>query len=426
MTWGNRARRRAEEFAALVERSSTGERTDAAATRDSELLELVGSLRAVPAPEPRPEFVADLRARLMTEAETALVPDDLSKLRLPARRTARERRLAAVVGGLAIAGATASVAVAAQSALPGESLYPIKRVIESAHANLSPGEASKGSIELAGATDRLEEAAALATSDDLGAHARVAPTLATFSDQATRGADLLFADYAHSGREASIVKLRDFASGSLTRLEDLEPQVPADARDELIAAANVVAQIDAEAAQQCPDCGGTPIEAFPPSLTAAAPVELPTVPATAQEPRGSRGDGDEQDEARPGKGTDGDPRGDRGAEDSTGTDLPDVGGDVPPGSVLDPTTAPSPTASPTRGTNPVKALTEGLTGVLTGGATASSPASSGGGTGTTPTTGPLTGAVTGTVTGTVEGVTEILQGVLDPITGALLPPPPQQ
>src|SRR5262245_12318624 len=145
MTWGNRAQRRADEFAALVERSSTGERTDVVDDRDAELLELVGSLRAVPDPQPRPEFVAGLRERLMTEAETVLVPDDLSKLRLPARQSRRERRLAAVVGGIAIVGATTSVAVASQSALPGEAPYPIKRVSEAAHATLSPGESARGS-----------------------------------------------------------------------------------------------------------------------------------------------------------------------------------------------------------------------------------------------------------------------------------------
>lgn len=417
MTWGIRARGRAHRFATLVEQSSTGERIDVADRRDRELVELVGALRAVPDPQPRPEFVADLRARLVSEAETALAPDDLSKLRLPARRTTRERRLAAVVGGLVIVGASASVAVASQSALPGESLYPIKRAIESAHVGLSLGEADKGSIQLANATDRLDEASALAGSDDPGDQARVAPTLATFSDQATQGADLLFADYAHSDRASSIAKLRDFASSSLTQLEELEPSVPADARDELVAAANVVAQIDAEAAQQCPDCGGTPIEAFPPSLVAAPPIELPTLPATPQQ-AGPDARGQDKNGTKGDRGGKDGGRGDRG-DQGVAPGLPPVDGDLPPGSVLEPTTdptlLPSPDASPSRGTNPLKTLTDGLTGALTGGAapSASAPSSSGGSGATSPTA-PLTEVVT--------GVTEILQGVLDPITGALLPP----
>jgi hypothetical protein len=430
MTWGIRARRRAEEFATLVEQGSTGaggprsggprSGDDVAASRDGDLLELVGALRAVPEAQPRPEFVADLRTRLLAEAETALVPDDLARLRLPARHTSRERRLAAIVGGIAIVGATTSVAVASQSALPGESLYPIKRALESAHAGLSVGEARKGGIGLASAADRLDEATALARSEDAGSQARVAPTLSTFSDQATRGADLLFADYAHHDRDASIAQLRNFASASLDQLEALEPLVPTDARDELVAAANVVAQIDAEAAQQCPDCGGTPIEAFPPSLVSAPAIELPTVPETAVD-AGARGDatkgqgkGGDKDGKDTGKDSAG--AGDQGASTGTtggGTDLPDVGDVVPPGSVLDPTTAPSPSATTDPVTKTVKALTDGLTGALTGGgATAKATPTDAGSA--TPTTAPLTGVV--------EGVTEILQGVLNPVTGSLLPP----
>ncbi|HEU5454413.1 MAG TPA: hypothetical protein VFU85_01885, partial [Nocardioides sp.] len=64
------ARRRAEEFNTLVEDPSTGGLHDA---RYAEFLDIVASLRDAPAAQPRPEFVADLRERLMTAAETVLV-----------------------------------------------------------------------------------------------------------------------------------------------------------------------------------------------------------------------------------------------------------------------------------------------------------------------------------------------------------------
>ncbi|KQW46984.1 hypothetical protein ASC77_17505 [Nocardioides sp. Root1257] len=390
MTWGPRAQRRADDFDTLVEQLSTGQTYDAGAARDAELLQLVGALRSVPDPQPRPEFVADLRTRLMTEAETALVPTDVSRLQLPARRTTRERRIAAVVGGLALVGATTSVAMAAQSALPGESLYPIKRVLESAHTSLSLGEARKGSTELANASSRLDEATALTQAGDSSDDEQIARTLSTFTDQATSGADLLFADYAHTGREASIAELHDFASSSMTQLAALEPQIPYGARDELIAAASTIAQIDSEATLQCPTCGGTVIESIPPTLVAAEQVALPTPPAAQ-----STG----QKAGKPGRS---------GTQGSTSTDegdpqLPVVGDDVPPGSVLDPSTAPS--TSP----NPIKDLTDGLTGVLTGkGSTGTS-----GGSGSSPSSSPL-GQVVG-------GVGEILQGVVDPVTGLLVP-----
>jgi len=394
MTWGIRAQRRADDFDTLVERSSTGETSSAADPRDAQLLELVGALRGVPEPQPRPEFVTDLRSRLMAEAETALVPADVARLQLPARRTTRERRIAAIVGGLAIAGATTSVAVAAQSALPGESLYPIKRVIESAHTGLSLGEARKGGTELANASSRLDEVTALTQDSGLGDDERIARTLGTFTDQATAGADLLLADYAHTGRKSSISDLRDFASSSMDQLVELEPDIPYVARDELIAAANTLAQIDAEAEQQCATCGGTPITSIPLPF-AAETIDLPAVPSGQAQQTGdkpARGDGKKTGSGQD-DGTEGDPT------------LPDVDGVVPPGSVLDPAT---PTASGTP--NPLKDLTDGLTGVLTGKSPTGGKSPS---SGTSPTSTPLAEVV--------DGVDGILHGVLDPITGLLLP-----
>jgi hypothetical protein len=400
MTWGFRAQRRADDFDSLVERSSTGETSSAADprdahARDAQLLELVGALRGVPEPQPRPEFVADLRGRLMAEAETALVPTDVARLQLPARRTARERRIAALVGGLVIAGATTSVAVASQSALPGESLYPIKRVIESAHTGLSLGEARKGSTELANAAGRLDEVTAMTQDRGLGDDERIARTLGTFTNQATSGADLLLADYAHTGRKSSIADLRDFASSSMDQLVELEPDIPYVARDELIAAANTLAQIDAEAEQQCATCGGTPITSIPLPF-AAETIDLPAVPSGQTQQTGDqqgRGDGKK---AGSGKGDD---------DTSGGPNLPDVDGAVPPGSVLDPAN-PTPSGTP----NPLKDLTDGLTHVLTGKDPAGSTAPS---SGTNPDGSPL-GQV-------VDGVDGILHGVLDPVTGLLLP-----
>jgi uncharacterized protein DUF5667 len=394
MTWGFRAQRRADDFDALVEQLSTGEERSVGDPREAELLELVGALRAVPDPAPRAEFVADLRSRLMAEAATALVPTDVSKLRLPARRTARERRIAALVGGLAVVGATTSVAMAAQSALPGESLYPIKRVIESAHTGLSLGDASRGRTELSIASGRLDEVAALTEDSGPAADQRIEQTLSTFTDQATAGADLLLADYAHTGRTSSIAHLRDFASSSIDQLSDLEPQIPYAARDELIAAASTLAQIDNEAAEQCPTCGGTPITVIPPSLVASEQITVPgpSDAPTAQADQPAKGP----------KGTQPTPS----AGASNQPQLPNVGAGAPPGSVLDPGAA-TPSGSP----NPLKTLTDGLTGALTGqGATGGS--GSGGTTSSTP---------SAPITQVVEGIDGLLHSVLDPITGQLLP-----
>jgi hypothetical protein len=379
MTWGFTAQRRADEFDALVEGISTGDPHD---VRDADLLELVGAMRGVPAVTARPEFVVSLRERLMAEADTALVPADISRLTLPARRTGRERRLAAVVGGIVIVGATTSIAVASQSALPGDSLYPIKRVIERAHTGLSVGEGNKGTTMLASASDRLSEVDALAHQDDFGDDVRVADTLNAFTDQATAASDLLIADYAHTGNTSSIAELRDFASSSLDQLAALEPLVPPAARDELIRAANVLGTIDSEAAQRCPDCGGTPITSIPPVLAAGELITVPQPPAPTPSADHVKHDG--------GKG---DTKGNH-----EGTDLPDVNGnDLGPGSVLDPNGPGLPSDdTQTGGSNPL----QDLANTLTGGD--SSPSE-------TPSV-PSVGDV-------ANGVNEILHGIIDPLTG---------
>jgi len=382
MTRGFWAQRRADDFEALVESGSAGSTTN----RDTELLELVGALRTMPPVTARPEFVSDLRAALMAEAETALAPADVSRLRLPERRPTRERRLAAVVGGFAIVGVTTGVAVASQGALPGDALYPVKRAIESAHAGLSVGEGSKGATMLASASDRLDEVDALTRQDHFGDDVRIADTLNTFTDQATQASDLLLADYTHHGSDSSIADLRDFASSSLDQLAALEPLVPPSARDELIRAAHTLQTIDAEAAQRCPQCGGTPIGSIPPVLASAAETIL--VPA-APEPTVEPVRGQHQHHAQGGGRT----------------HLPSVDpGQIGPGSVSDPGDGTPSGGGATGASDPVQALTQGLTDALTGG-------------GSDDTKSPTHSPSAPSVDDVVDGVGAILGSVLDPLTG---------
>ena len=259
-------RRRAEEFAALVEDPSTA---GADSARYAELLDVVGAMRDTPAPQARPEFVADLRSRLLAEAATTTVPEETARLTLPPRKSSRERRIAAVVGGIALVGASTSVAMAAEQSLPGDALYPVKRAIEDVHTRISLGDAEKGQTVLASAGDRLDEASALTRSGDTADRARVSSTLDDFADQVTQASDLLLADYAQSGRQDSVTRLRSFASSSLDRLSSLEPTVPGQARDELVRAAQVLVAVDAAAHQACPDCGGG-ITSIPPVFAASA------------------------------------------------------------------------------------------------------------------------------------------------------------
>jgi len=268
------ARRGAERFNALLE----GERDAARDARHAELLELVGALRSVPQPEARPEFVSDLRERLMLAAETELVVPDspaalTERLTVRTRRTPRERRLAVALGGIAIIGATTSMAVAAQSAIPGDVLYPLKRAMENAEAGLSVSDEAKGNTILENASGRLDEVDQLAHQDDVDATV-VSETLTEFADQASEASELLMADYSATGSEESINDLRDFTASSIEVLAGLEEVIPADAEEALIDAAKVLFDIDTLAASLCPECASNGITTIPGTLLASGDATL--------------------------------------------------------------------------------------------------------------------------------------------------------
>ncbi len=265
-------RRRAEQFAAVVNGKSTRGAYD---DRYDDLLLLVGALRAVPEPVARTEFVADLRSRLVAEAAatplTAAAEADRLRLRPvdPGRvRNPRERRIGVALGGLALVGATATMAVVAQSALPGDTLYPLKRGIENAHAGFSVGDEGKGSTVLANASTRIAEIEALAREarDGDDNAAAVSDTLNDFTDQATEASDLLLASYADKGDPADVVKVRTFTATSMTSLAGLEGQLPESADDEWVHAVTTLLRIDDQAKLDCPTCAGTDLTTITPVL----------------------------------------------------------------------------------------------------------------------------------------------------------------
>lgn len=418
-------RRRAEEFAALADAPSTGGSDDA---RYDDLLRLVGTLRDTTPVTARPEFVADLRGRLMTAAETALipaeaaqVPPEAQRLTLPPRRSARERRIAAAVGGLALVGATTSIAMAAQNALPGDVLYPVKRAVENAQTGIQLGDGDKGVALLANASGRLDEVSALSEDPSGEDTAAIADTLAAFVDQTSEASDLLLADYAETGDQASISELRDFTADSLDQLTALESEVPDAVQDELVRAAQLLIEIDAAAQRACPLCAGSGITEIP-RIFAPTSAEF-TVPdasgAVARTPV-KRGDGTRaQVEGRSG-----------GAPAVPGVDP----GQLPAGSVQQP--APAPAPAPAGGQqaessndDPIGSLTDklgdgGSTGTSTG---TSSPAE--------PDPGDVVGGVKDQVDNVKEPVKEpvddvkdqvddVVDGVgdvVDPVTGEVLP-----
>ena len=343
------SRRRAEEFNSLAEAPITGAPRSASDAQLDEFLAIVESLRAVPAAEPRPDFVSSLRAELMSAADTLLVPATDDRLALPARNPRRDRRIAAAIGGLAVVGASTAMAVAAQTALPGEVLYPLKRAIENAETGVASGRDAKALTLLDSATSRLSELEALGREGDLTDESRAVSTnFADFATQATQAADFILADYAETGDRDLVRQLRDFTGASMDTLLDLESRVPSSARDELLAAVDVVSDIDARARQACPDCGGAGVDQVPPVLlssaaTGAQVVVIPGATVDTWRPRdGDRRRASTDEPARegdddlttdplvtaPGGGTDGSDDGDGAGtgSDPTGpvTDLTDT------------------------------------------------------------------------------------------------------
>lgn len=386
------ARRRAEEFNSLVEADSTGV---ARGARFDTQLGLVTELREMPRPEPRAEFTADLRAELLAAADTLLLPtEDTARLTLPPPRTSRDRRIAVAVGGLAVVGASTSLAVAAQSALPGEMLYPLKRVIEQAETGIHSSNGARGQSLLANALDRLDEATALSRSGDVSDGPYVAQALLDFADQATAASDLLLADYDETGDEQSIEELRDFTADSMESLTVLEGMLPQEARDELRYAAQVIDEIDDAAAEACPSCAGG-ISQIPRVLLSAGQVAEPVVvvpstllPSLATEKDGTKATGGTQDGTKTGS---------KGGTTST-SPLP-----------VDPLPGSTGGSDPTGGGGgPLGSLTNGLTGQ--GGANTSGGGGGGG-------NGGLTGVPE--VDDTVDDVVDDLDGVIDDVGGIL-------
>jgi len=349
--------RAADRFDAAVDGTVDGAHgSGAEGVAPADLLALVGALRALPEVAPRPEQAAALRERLMVEADrladlrAAERPDpsaastpvgadgDEDRLRLHAPRR-HPRRLAVLAGTVAALGASTTVGVAAQSALPGESLYPVKRALEDARSQVARSETTHGELLLGNASDRLGEATALLTGDDRADLDEVAPTLDGFSAQAADGAGRLLAEYDRTGDRTLVQELRDFTASSRGELDDMAIELPQSARGAWSRAVAAVEDIDADAFAACPLCVAAPADLATRGEQLSAADDLPGLPVVPpgtepadprggdrSERRGSGGDDRRGDGRRgsgaslrePGRGGDGDGGGGGGDDGGLG------------------------------------------------------------------------------------------------------------
>lgn len=253
MKGGFATQRRADRFDALL----SGDATEAEG-RDADLVTLVSAMRSLPPVEARPEFVASLRERLVTEAAAMPAPGldraTVERLSLHQPTVRRERRLATALGGLAVVSATTSMAVASQGALPGDTLYPVKRVIENAQSNFQTDESDKARSLLEHARQRLAEAQELSADGSDGSE--IAEALDSFSGQINEAASLAISDYRETGESETVTELRTFIASALADLDAMSDEVPDEARASLVGAVNTLHTIDSAATQACASCGG--------------------------------------------------------------------------------------------------------------------------------------------------------------------------
>ncbi|AXT83872.1 hypothetical protein C6I20_00780 [Aeromicrobium sp. A1-2] len=234
------------------------------APRDEHIADLVRfaeQLCASAAIEPSPHFRDALRQQLMTEAETVLVATP------PASRTAttpaREghpvrRRVAALTATLVASAGVVGLVASSASAVPGEMLYPVKRSVESVELALHRSDESRGSFQLAQASERLAEAQKL--SADSSTDERVAKALDDFSSQAESGSTSLFSDFTDSGDEKSIRTVNDFAAKATADLSTLSTVLPTGADDSFDAATAAISNLATQASSLCSACTSSDVQ----------------------------------------------------------------------------------------------------------------------------------------------------------------------
>ena len=221
-------RAEAERFDALL----AGRRVNGGGEDHPELAELAALAAALAPVEhaPDPSFRLALRERLVAEVAELPVtaPEGVRPDGWPAgtggdRRPPRWRTAAATLT-LAALVTGAGAAAASNRALPGDSLYGLKRQIESVELALARTDLGRGRELLEQADARLTEAERLAASSAVREPETQQLLGATLDDMAgatTTGAEELLASYRETGDAEPLLLLDRFATDQRERLADL-------------------------------------------------------------------------------------------------------------------------------------------------------------------------------------------------------------
>ena len=289
------AHRRAHAFArALEERRARGtapDRPEEPAERPEHIrmLALAGSLAEVPRPKLDSDVKAAQRARLIAAMEATSRADTASggaaaptipEQRAPRRRGVRALRPRSrlsknlVASGVTVtmaAGAFGGVAAASSDALPGDSLYGIKRSMEDVKLGMAGNDSDRGKLYLNQAATRLHEARRLMERDRSGpldpeAVTKVRDALSGVRHDAAEGRRLLFAAYRRDGSLAPIQTLSAFSRAhrdSWATLRDRLPHQLGDVRDEVTSVLDAIDQEVAPLRPLLPSPSDGPESALP-------------------------------------------------------------------------------------------------------------------------------------------------------------------
>lgn len=167
-------------------------------------------------------------------------------------------RVAAATGATALALSSGGVAVAAEQAMPSDTLYSTKLVLEDVRMAFVRDEAARGQRHLQQAIERITEAEMAATAGD---HDGAAVALRNADASAREGAASLIRSYQDDGNPAHVRQLATFTDEQRARLMGLRTMLAGDAAEAAQVLFTALARIEVRmltVTGTCDSCVGMP------------------------------------------------------------------------------------------------------------------------------------------------------------------------